>query len=69
MLSQKDFLEKLRLPDLPISHLPTYFFGHSKLRRAPYKNKSYTIEQLKDTLRQETQDVNADTLRPLFQNL
>ena len=34
-----------------------------------YKNTPRTIEQLKDTIRQEIQDVNVDTLGKVFQNL
>jgi len=34
-----------------------------------YKNTPYTIEQLKDAIRQEIQAVNVDTLGKVFQNL
>ena len=34
-----------------------------------YKNTPRTIEQLKDAIRQEIQDVNVDTLGKVFQNL
>jgi len=34
-----------------------------------YKNTPHTIKQLKDTIRQEIQAVNIDTLGKVFQNL
>jgi len=54
-----------RSPDL----MTADFFLWGLLKGKVYKNTSRTIEQLKDTIRQENQAVNADTLGKVFQNL
>jgi len=54
-----------RSPDLK----PADFFLWVLLKGKVYKNTPCTIEQLKDAIRREIQDVNAHTLGKLFQNL
>ena len=48
---------------------PADFFLWVLLKDKVYKNTPRTIEQLKDTIRQEIQAVNFDTLGKVFQNL
>jgi len=54
-----------RSPDLK----PADFFPQGLLKATLYKNTPRTIEQLKDTISQEIQAVNFDTLGKVFQNL
>jgi len=65
---RQNYLKKLwppRSPDLT----PAGFFLWGLLKGKVYKNTPRTIEQLKDTIRQEIQTVNVDTVRKVFQNL
>ena len=48
---------------------PADFFLWGLLKGKVYKNTPRTIEQLKDSMRQEIQAVNVDTLGKVFQNL
>jgi len=48
---------------------PADFFLWGLLKGKVYKNTTFTIEQLKDTIRQEIQAANVDTLGKVFQNL
>jgi len=48
---------------------PADFFLWGLLKGKVYKNTHRTIKQLKDTIRQEIQAINVDTLGKLFQNL
>ena len=63
-LSQKTYGH----PDLP-DLTPADFFLWGLLKGKVYKNTPRTIEQLKDAIRQEIQDVNVDSLGKVFQNL
>ena len=54
-----------RSPNLTLAD----FFLWGLLKGTVYKNTPRTIEQLKDTIRQEIQAVNFDTLGKVFQNL
>ena len=54
-----------RSPDLK----PADFFLWGLLKGKVYKNTPRTIEQQKDAIRQEIQDVNFDTVGKVFQNL
>ena len=54
-----------RSPDLT----PANFFLWGLLKVKVYKNTPCTIEQLKDSICQEIQAVNVDTLGKVFQNL
>ena len=54
-----------RSPDLT----PADFFLWGLLKGKVYKNTPCTIEQLKDSIRQEIQAINVDTLGKVFQNL
>ena len=54
-----------RSPDLT----PADFFLWGLLKGKLYKNTPCAIEQLKDTIRQEIQAVNVDTLGKVFHNL
>ena len=49
--------------------MPADFFLWGLFKGKVYKNTPRTIEQLKDAIRQEIQDVNAETLGKVFQNL
>jgi len=48
---------------------PADFFLWGLLKGKVYKNMPRTIEQLKDTIRQEIQAINFETLGKVFQNL
>ena len=48
---------------------PADFFLWGLSKGKVYKNTPRTLEQLKDTIRQEIQAVNVDTLGKVFQNL
>ena len=49
--------------------MPADFFHWGLLKGKVYKNTLRTIEQLKDTVRQEIQAVNVDNSGKVFQNL
>ena len=49
--------------------MPADFFLWGLLKDKVYKNTPLKIEQLKDAIRQEIQDVNVDTMEKIFQNL
>jgi len=49
--------------------MPADFFLWGLLKDKVYKNTPRKIEQLKDAIRQEIQDVNVDTMEKIFQNL
>jgi hypothetical protein len=49
--------------------MPADFLLWGLLKGKVKKNTPHTIEQLKDTIRQEIQAVNIDSLGSVFQNL
>ena len=65
---RQSYLKKIwppRSPDLT----PADFFLWGLLKDKVYKNTPRTTEQLKDTIRQDIQTVNDETLGKVFQNL
>ena len=66
-VASRNWLKSYRQGEADLTPANSFLWG--LLKGKVYKNTPPTIEQLKDAIRQEIQDVNFDTLGKVFQNL
>jgi len=66
-VASRNWLKRYRQGEADLT--PADFFLWGLLKGKVYKNTPRTIEQLKDSIRQEIQAVDVDTLGKVFQNL